>query len=412
MKKIAFAALIVQATYISWAQTNVFPTNGNVGIGTTSPNYPLEVNGQISYNGAIREGGDATLSSFGTALLHGNSTTWSEQRFFTSGNQSLTINSLGNVGIGTVAPANKLSIIQETTDTSEKDLLMIGEYRPSSNTPLNGNGVGISFAFADNYNAPKVRGSIQLVNNYFNQRSSMIFRTANNDQLFDRMTINGYGDVGIGTTTPANKLSIIQETTDTSMKDLLMIGEYRPSSNTPLSGNGVGISFAFADNYNAPKVRGSIQLVNNYFNQRSSMIFRTADNDQLYDRMIINGHGDVGIGTVTTFGYKLAVNGTIGAKEIIVENSSAWPDFVFEHNYDLLTLEEVENYISENKHLPEIPSEVEVSKNGINLGEMDTKLLQKIEELTLYLIEQNKQNLEQQKLIEQLQKEVYALKNE
>jgi len=65
----------------------------------------------------------------------------------------------------------------------------------------------------------------------------------------------------------------------------------------------------------------------------------------------------------------------------------------------------VEDYINKNNHLPEIPSEEEVSENGINLGEMNSKLLQKIEELTLYLIEQNKK-------IEELQREVTALKNE
>ncbi|MEM6830820.1 MAG: hypothetical protein AAF551_09915 [Bacteroidota bacterium] len=101
--------------------------------------------------------------------------------------------------------------------------------------------------------------------------------------------------------------------------------------------------------------------------------------------------GRVGIGT-TNLGdanYLLSVNGTIRSKEIKVD--ADWSDFVFEKDYNLLTLEEVEQHISERGHLPEIPSEAEVTANGINLGEMDSKLLQKIEELTLYLIEQNKE---------------------
>ncbi len=97
------------------------------------------------------------------------------------------------------------------------------------------------------------------------------------------------------------------------------------------------------------------------------------------------------------------MEGSIGSREIVVE-SSGWSDFVFKSNYNLRTLDEVEKHINENGHLPEIPNEAEVNENGINLGEMDAKLLQKIEELTLYLIEQNKQNKEQQKRIEKLEK--------
>ncbi|WP_461639607.1 hypothetical protein [Labilibaculum euxinus] len=107
--------------------------------------------------------------------------------------------------------------------------------------------------------------------------------------------------------------------------------------------------------------------------------------------------GKVGIGTTTTGTHKLAVNGTIGAREIKVE-ATGWSDFVFEDDYQLKNLEEVESYITKNNHLPDVPSEKEVLENGIQLGEMNAKLLQKIEELTLYLIKQNKRT---NKLIEE-----------
>ncbi len=90
---------------------------------------------------------------------------------------------------------------------------------------------------------------------------------------------------------------------------------------------------------------------------------------------------DVGIGTRDTQGYKLAVNGKIRAKEIKVD--TGWSDFVFYDNYELPTLIEVENHIKEKGHLKDIPSAKEVEENGIFLGEMDAKLLQKVEELTL-----------------------------
>ena len=129
------------------------------------------------------------------------------------------------------------------------------------------------------------------------------------------------------------------------------------------------------------------------------------------ERVFIGASGFVGIGTNMTGSHKLAVEGSIGAREIRVE-ATGWSDFVFSSDYELRTLEEVEDYIHQNKHLPEIPGEAEVMERGINLGEMNAKLLQKIEELTLYLIEQNKQNQVQQELIEQLKKEVAVLKNQ
>jgi hypothetical protein len=95
--------------------------------------------------------------------------------------------------------------------------------------------------------------------------------------------------------------------------------------------------------------------------------------------------GNVGIGTLDTKGYKLAVNGTIRAKEIKVE--SDWADFVFKKGYNLPTLKEVKEHIEKKGTLPGVPSEKEVKANGVNLAETDVLLLQKIEELTLYIID-------------------------
>jgi hypothetical protein len=100
--------------------------------------------------------------------------------------------------------------------------------------------------------------------------------------------------------------------------------------------------------------------------------------------------GNVGIGTTSPGSYLLAVEGTMGARKIQVKQTS-WADFVFKPDYQLPTLQELENYINTNQHLPGIPSEAEVQKNGIDVGEMNKKLLQKVEELTLYLIRQQKE---------------------
>ncbi|MCR9250200.1 MAG: hypothetical protein NXI20_07225 [bacterium] len=100
---------------------------------------------------------------------------------------------------------------------------------------------------------------------------------------------------------------------------------------------------------------------------------------------------NIGIGTMDVDGYKLSVEGNVRATEVKVE-ATPWPDYVFTPSYDLKSLDQVETFINENGHLPNIPSAQEVEENkGIGLGEMNAKLLEKIEELTLHLIQQNKE---------------------
>ena len=111
--------------------------------------------------------------------------------------------------------------------------------------------------------------------------------------------------------------------------------------------------------------------------------------------------GKVGIKTPNPGNYDLAVNGNVRVKEIKVETAN-WPDYVFEKSYALPSLEETEKHIKEKGHLPGIPSAKEAESSGIDLGEMNAKLLKKIEELTLHLIELKKENERQFKDIEQL----------
>ncbi len=125
---------------------------------------------------------------------------------------------------------------------------------------------------------------------------------------------------------------------------------------------------------------------------------------------IIFGGANVGIG-ISNPKAKLSVNGTIRTKEIKVLTDIQAPDYVFEEDYKLRTLKETKVYISANKHLPEIPSAKEIEENGLDLGEMNLKLLKKIEELTLYQL----QLLERLEAIEasniELTKEIEHLKS-
>ncbi|UNY98405.1 fibronectin type III domain-containing protein [Zhouia spongiae] len=100
---------------------------------------------------------------------------------------------------------------------------------------------------------------------------------------------------------------------------------------------------------------------------------------------------NIGIGTTNTRGFRLAVAGDILSEEVRVALQGNWPDYVFSDTYDLIDLKELENYIKKHKHLINIPSAGEVEKNGIKLGDISGKLLEKIEELTLYTIRQQKE---------------------
>lgn len=88
--------------------------------------------------------------------------------------------------------------------------------------------------------------------------------------------------------------------------------------------------------------------------------------------------------------YKVAIAGGLIVEDVLIELKETWPDYVFGKEYSLLPLKEVENYIMRNGHLKNIPSAQKVANEGINVGEMNVKLLEKIEELTLYIIQQEK----------------------
>lgn len=128
--------------------------------------------------------------------------------------------------------------------------------------------------------------------------------------------------------------------------------------------------------------------------------FRSANGHPLVK---INANGNMSIGTAPRNDYRLTVEGTVGARKVKVTQES-WADFVFDPQYKLPTLLEVELFIQKNRHLPEIPSANEVLEEGIDLGDMNKKLLQKVEELTLYVIELKKENERQQKQLDKLDK--------
>ncbi len=255
-----------------------------------------------------------------------------------------------------------------TNDSNDVNLLTIDKY---GNTDLRGSSQlrwdPLGAAGGDFF-------GIKVTESGNNSTKLHFFRNFTGDtQDLDRLVIDAVGNVGIGTASPSYKLDV---NGIASVQDALVVqkgGTYRIALN--------GMNDA-------------------YINGRNSSFenkFAISSNGNTY----FNG-GNVGIGTNSP-NSKLAVNGNIHTKEVKVD-LVGWPDYVFEKQYDLPTLEEVEAHIEEKGHLQNIPSAKDVEENGIKLGEMNSKLLQKIEELMLYTIQQQKE-------IETLKKEIKNMKD-
>jgi hypothetical protein len=196
-----------------------------------------------------------------------------------------------------------------------------------------------------------------------------------NGSTGDAYNSNASGKVGIGTTSPSELLHVYST------------AQYPRISVQSTSASGAP-GFDIRDASGTPRFTWHYDIGNGFMG-----FFQGG----VGNRMVINNSGNVGIGT-TQPDYPLTVNGSIHAKEVRVDLNVPAPDYVFEKDYQLTSLEDIKTYIDQNKHLPEVPSAKEMEKNGVQLGEMNMILLRKIEELTLHAIEQNK-------MIEEMKKE-------
>ncbi|GMU20667.1 MAG: hypothetical protein AMXMBFR13_07640 [Phycisphaerae bacterium] len=218
--------------------------------------------------------------------------------------------------------------------------------------------------------------------------------------------------VGIGTQDPGNRLSV-NGVADFSSR--VGIGTPNPNHELVIQGDDPAMQIRDDTTNNSPNAArlelleradgnfdgGAFLAWNGEINK---LLIGTKDGGTNTNVLVIDrATSSVGIGTQVPGDYRLAVNGSVRAKEIVVE--TGWSDFVFEPDYELPSLEEVENYIKKHGHLPDVPSAVQVEEHGVKVGEMHSRLLQKIEEMTLHMIDMNKR-------MNALERENQALRNQ
>jgi hypothetical protein len=422
--------------------------SGNMGIGTTIPNYILDVNGRsrIRYNGSTPgiwyNKADNTEAAFIGMV---NDTTYGFWGNSTSGNWKMGFDvKNAQMGIGITDPTAPLSFASNIGNK----IALWGD--------ANGGHYGLG-----------IQGSLlQMYGSASN--ADIAFGYGSSSSFTEQMRIKGTGNVGIGTNNPSLKFEIrnsgsdgIRISTSTQNIDITnglsggVIGTSTGNAMHVMSNNSIGLSLStaglvgignitpttaglvvnklvgntnavFGSNTTGVSIQTSYPGIgfNTYYNGGSIMIasggagYIGADPttgriiiantnvnstagvyNALQDKMWIANDGTVSLGssnlgaenTSLGAGYKLKVYGKVLSEEVRVQLKTAWPDYVFEKNYKKLSLDELEKYVGENKHLPNIPSAVEVEKDGQHLGEIQRKMLEKIEELSLYVIELKKE---------------------
>lgn len=234
----------------------------------------------------------------------------------------------------------------------------------------------------------------------FAQATNAQWATSGNN-IYNTNTAN----VGIGTATPAVKLDV-KGFINTSGVTLYnnwdnVISSFDSIWNYQLIGTyrGWDTKAVYIAGYNAANAAAS---GTNMVTERVYIGNPSFNTNYLSVNLLTGG---VGIGTTAPGSFRLAVEGKIGAREVRVTSTTPWPDYVFNQQYQLPTLQSLKAYIKKNNHLPNMPSANEVQEKGIELGNMNTRIVEKLEELTLYIIELNAK-------MEKLEKENAALRRQ
>ncbi len=427
---------------------NITSITGELGIGTSSPQAPLHIkanteddilgyfeqsasssnNAGIAIKGAknnststvsfinldIYDNDEAnktfTLAKIGAAKQT-NAGENGQLRFYTNSGSSLgermVIDHLGMVGIGVQNPGAHIHL--KVNDENQQDEIKLGDF--AAIDPLARSGHYPALYAEEVLRVPqRVQifggGAGKQYLDIRDQSGEQIIKLDGEGHSFFK---NNY--IGIGTTNPEAPLHIKKNPENMGDADIMAYFEQSASTseNAGIKIKGAKnnststVSFIDFDIYDSNESQTDFTMAKVGAGKEAQGIngqlrFYTHNGTSLDQRMTIKANGNVGIGT-TNPGYPLEVNGEIHASTF-----SPWPDFVFEDNYALPSLESIERHIQQYGHLQDIPSASEVKENGVSLVEMNAKLLQKIEELTLHLIAQQKEMQAMQQEIKELKK--------
>lgn len=384
-----FTLAVMITSHQTFLAQNTLPATGKVGIGTTSPSSELEVMGKSTLGKvSVRD-----TAYFDRPVIIKDSVTM--ERKLTV-DQDIKIKG-ESVFVGEVKAKSDFKVLGVTK--MKGDAFVEGNFKFKGLQDFNltderflmikPNGKAVAmekdFVLVEAYGKDcKFSGLNQPITTYWKAIPNL-----NHGILSTGANCPGW--VGIGTESPEHNLDVIgiTQTRGIRLKDsngTTYLKNVSSGSKNCLVLEGDFTSLNFSDaNTNGTHNNGIWGIE---YNQGAEGLNFWRPDIVANWALFLSNNGNVGIGTRYT-PYKLSVDGSIGARLVRVELDT-WSDHVFEEDYKLLSIEELEEYVKVNKHLPNVPSEKEVLENGIDLGQTDAILLEKIEELALYIIQLEK----------------------
>lgn len=351
-----------------------FQNSNKIGIGTTSPGYTLDVVGTFNVSTYGIFGGGYVIGNTRTYGMYYGNTNYGYLTFPSNYNAAIMN---ANLGIGTTSPAAKLTITQTAAASGTlKGILYTGAL--NTNQTASTEIPSVTFTTTGRQWAG---GNISLQREVLIVRPSYSFTSAS--------TISDAASLAISGSPTASTNASLTNTYG------LWILSAAVSASTNSYGLSVNAQTGATNNYAASFLGGNVGIGTATPTARLDVKPSGAT-----PAIIVRNNN----ATYDTIQFIVRSTGYVEARDVLVKTSAIIPDYVFNNDYNLPSLAEVENYISQNKHLPDVPSAADIKNNGLNVADMDAALLKKIEELTLYVIDLKKQN-------EEMQKEINALKD-